>query len=65
MRRGFVTTGQRTLNDLATVKRLVNHSAGGDVTTKHYLRLSVEDLREPMQRIESAIFKLWQGARMR
>lgn len=65
LRRGFVTTGQRTLNDLATVKRLVNHSAGGDVTTKHYLRLSVEDLREPMQRIESAVLKLWQGAKMR
>ncbi len=65
LRRGFVTTGQRTLNDLATVKRLVNHSAGGDVTTKHYLRLSVEDLREPMQRIESAILNLWQSAKMR
>ena len=48
LRRGFVTTAQRTLNDLATVKRLVNHAAGGDVTTKHYLRLSVEDLRTPM-----------------
>ena len=59
LRRGFVTTAQRTLNDLATVKRLVNHAAGGDVTTKHYLRLSVEDLRTPMQRIEEAFMGLW------
>lgn len=59
LRRGFVTLAQRTLNDLATVKRLVNHSAGGDVTTRHYLRLSVEDLRAPMARIEAAFLALW------
>lgn len=58
LRRTFVTTAQRTLKDLATVKRLVNHSAGGDVTTKHYLRLTVEDLREPLQRVEDAFGNL-------
>lgn len=52
LRRTFVTVAQRTLRDLATVKKLVNHSSGADVTMKHYLRLSVEDLREPMQRVE-------------
>lgn len=54
LRRTFVTVAQRTLRDLATVKKLVNHSSGADVTMKHYLRLSVEDLREPMQRVEDA-----------
>lgn len=54
LRRTFVTIAQRTLKDLATVKRLVNHSVSGDVTMKHYLRLSVEDLREPMQAVEDA-----------
>ena len=39
---------------MATVKRMVNHSVGGDVTMKHYLRLSVEDLRESMQQVEDA-----------
>lgn len=58
MRRTFVTIAQRTLRDLATVKKLVNHSSGADVTMKHYLRLSVEDLREPMQRVEDAFEKL-------
>lgn len=55
LRRRFVTIAQRTLKDLATVKRLVNHSVGGDVTMKHYLRLSVEDLREPMQAVEDSL----------
>lgn len=59
LRRGFVTTAQRELRDLATVKRLVNHAAGGDVTTKHYLRLSVDDLCAPMQRVEAAFLRLW------
>nr|WP_017675205.1 tyrosine-type recombinase/integrase [Pseudomonas chengduensis] len=58
LRRTFVTIAQRTLKDLATVKRLVNHSVGGDVTMKHYLRLSVEDLREPMQAVEDAFHKI-------
>ncbi len=61
LRRTFITAAQRTLNDLATVKRLVNHSLGGDVTTKHYLRLSVEDLRKPMQTVEDAISRLRDG----
>ncbi|MFT5186421.1 MAG: integrase [Porticoccaceae bacterium] len=54
LRRTFVTVAQRTLNDLATVKRLVNHSDGGDVTLRHYLKLSVEDLRRPLQQVEDA-----------
>ncbi|KFX69060.1 hypothetical protein TMS3_0116405 [Pseudomonas taeanensis MS-3] len=58
LRRTFVTVAQRVLRDLATVKRLVNHSTGGDVTMKHYLRLSVEDLRAPLQQVEEAIYSL-------
>lgn len=58
LRRTFVTVAQRTLNDLATVKRLVNHSTGGDVTTKHYLKLTVDDLRKPMQQVEDAFGNL-------
>ncbi|VXC41973.1 conserved hypothetical protein [Pseudomonas sp. 9AZ] len=58
LRRTFVTIAQRTLKDLATVKRMVNHSVGGDVTMKHYLRLSVEDLREPMQAVENVFMQL-------
>ena len=59
LRRTFVTVAQRTLGDLATVKRLVNHSDGGDVTLRHYLRLSVEDLRGPLQEVEFALELLW------
>lgn len=58
LRRTFVTLAQRTLNDLATVKRLVNHSDGGDVTLRHYLKLSVEDLRVAMQQVEDAFERL-------
>lgn len=58
LRRTFVTVAQRTLGDLTTVKRLVNHSDGGDVTLRHYLRLSVEDLRAAMQRVEDAIHRI-------
>ncbi|WFC63667.1 hypothetical protein EWH21_18725 [Pseudomonas sp. REST10] len=61
LRRTFVTIAQRTLKDLATVKRLVNHSVSGDVTMKHYLRLSVEDLREPMQAVEDAFEEVKAG----
>ena len=58
LRRTFVTLAQRTLNDLATVKRLVNHSDGGDVTLRHYLKLSVGDLRGPLQAVEDAFERL-------
>lgn len=62
LRRTFVTIAQRTLNDLATVKRLVNHSDGGDVTLRHYLKLSVEDLRGPLQEIED-VFEMLRAGR--
>lgn len=39
-----------------TIKRLLNHAAGADVT-QDYVRFSVEDLREPMQRVENFVLK--------
>lgn len=39
-----------------TVKRLLNHSSGGDVT-QGYIQFGVEDLREPMQAIETFVLK--------
>ena len=39
-----------------TLKRLLNHSSGGDVTSG-YVQVGVEDLREPMQQIEDFVLK--------
>jgi integrase len=39
-----------------TIKRLLNHSRGGDVTEK-YVQFGVEDLREPMELVEQFVLK--------
>lgn len=39
-----------------TIKRLLNHSNGGDVTAG-YIQFGVEDLREPMQLLENYVLK--------
>lgn len=39
-----------------TLKRLLNHSSGGDVTSG-YVQVGVEDLREPMRQIEDFVLK--------
>lgn len=39
-----------------TVKRLLNHSSGGDVTAG-YIQFGIEDLREPMQAVETFVLK--------
>lgn len=39
-----------------TLKRLLNHSSGGDVTGG-YVQVGIEDLREPMRQIEDFILK--------
>ncbi len=39
-----------------TIKRLLNHSSGGDVT-QGYIQFGVEDLREPMQAVETFVLK--------
>lgn len=51
LRRTFGTVAGRL--DIAHYKHkaLMNHSAKADVTANHYLKLTEEDLREPMQKI--------------
>ncbi|TVR61849.1 MAG: DUF4102 domain-containing protein [Candidatus Competibacteraceae bacterium] len=39
-----------------TLKRLLNHSSGGDVTGG-YVQVGIEDLREPMRQIEDFVLK--------
>ncbi|MBS0441187.1 MAG: integrase family protein [Proteobacteria bacterium] len=59
LRRTFGTVAVRLGLDAFTVKRLMNHSAGSDVTAKHYVKLDVEDLRPAMKRIEAHVVGLW------
>ncbi len=47
-----------------TLKRLLNHSSGGDVTGG-YVQVSVEDLREPMKQIEDFVLKCAGAERVR
>ena len=51
LRRTFGTVAGRL--DIAHYKHkmLLNHSLKTDVTGAHYVKLTVEDLREPMQKI--------------
>jgi len=39
-----------------TIKRLLNHSSGGDVT-QGYIQFGIEDLRDPMQAVETFVLK--------
>ena len=39
-----------------TLKRLLNHRSGGDVTAG-YVQVGIEDLREPMRQIEDFVLK--------
>lgn len=58
LRRGFITTSTKLELPDRVVKRLVNHSHK-DVTGKHYVVLSVEDVRPAMQQIEDRFTELW------
>ena len=58
LRRGFATTAARLGFEELTIKRLLNHAAQG-VTQTHYIRLSVDDLKAPMQAIENQLVRLW------
>jgi integrase len=51
LRRSFAVYGETLELSGYTIKRLLNHSSGGDVTMDHYLPLDVERLRKPMERI--------------
>jgi integrase len=59
LRRTFITVAARTpgVNPFQ-LKALVNHSIGGADVTSGYICLTVEDLREPAQRIADRIKEL-------
>ncbi len=59
LRRTFGTLAVRLGVDAFTVKRLMNHSAGNDVTAKHYVKLAVDDLRPAMNRIDAHLTAAW------
>lgn len=58
LRRTFVSIANSIRIPSYTIKKLVNHSSGGDVTASVYNVMDVDDLREPMQAITDAINKL-------
>lgn len=62
LRRTFATVATRCGVDGATVKRLMNHATTGDVTAKHYVQRTVDDLRPAMQTIEAQFVSLWAKA---
>jgi len=56
LRRTFLTIGESLDIPHYTLKRLANHRVSGDVTGG-YIQLTVDRLREPMQRITDAILQ--------
>lgn len=58
LRRGVATAAARLGVEELVIKRLLNHAAQG-VTQAHYIRLSVDDLKAPMQAIETHFLALW------
>lgn len=58
LRRGVATAGARLGLEELVIKRVLNHAAQG-VTQTHYIRLSVDDLRRPVQAIEDHFLALW------
>jgi len=56
LRRTFLTVGESLDIPHYTLKRLANHRVSGDVTGG-YIQLTVDRLREPMQRITDAILQ--------
>ena len=58
LRRTFVSIANSIKIPHYTIKKLVNHSAGGDVTASVYNVMDVDDLREPMQQISDEFRKL-------
>lgn len=57
LRRTFITLAESLDISAYALKRLVNHSPGGDVTAG-YIRMDVERLRKPTQDIDDYILKL-------
>lgn len=61
LRRGLVTSAVRLGVPELIVKRLVGHAAEG-VTQRHYLRLSVDDVRPAAEQIAQHFNQLWGAA---
>lgn len=59
LRRTFATTAARSGTDGSTLKRLMNHSTSGDVTARHYVKFTLDDLRPAMQCIEGRFAEMW------
>lgn len=57
LRRVFITQADALDLSVFAIKRLINHSIGGDVTSG-YVVTDVERLREPMQKIEDRMLML-------
>jgi integrase len=55
LRRTFATVGEAVNVGHTTIKRLLNHRPGRDVTENHYIGLGIEQLRGPAERIASYI----------
>jgi integrase len=56
LRRSFTSFAHAAGVEMATLKALVNHTpTGGDVTTRHYLRVTPDAMRDAWQRVESYI----------
>jgi integrase len=51
LRRTFATVAERLDISYYKVKKLLNHAVSNDVTGTHYVKVDVEQLREPMQQI--------------
>ena len=57
LRRTFITVAEATDISPLALKALVNHAVGGDVTA-NYVRMTVERLREPAQRVAERLAQL-------
>ncbi|NVN97597.1 tyrosine-type recombinase/integrase, partial [Candidatus Nomurabacteria bacterium] len=57
LRRTFITIAESLDISYAALKRLLNHSDGGDVTGG-YLQITTDRLREPMERISTKMLDL-------
>ncbi|WP_255619307.1 tyrosine-type recombinase/integrase [Vogesella sp. XCS3] len=58
LRRTFASQATKININAYTIKALLNHHAGSDITQLHYIRLNVDDLKSPMQKICSHINNL-------
>ncbi len=57
LRRTFITIAESLDISAYAVKRLANHSMGGDVTATHYIVFDIERLRDPMEKINRYILR--------